>query len=369
MKAFLGFVIKEVRHILRDWRTLMILLGMPMIMMVLFGYAIRNEIRDIKVVVVDLSGDSVTRRLTERFMESPYFVISAEARSLDEIEPLFQRGQARMALVFQPGFGRKLEREGTAQIQLVADAAEPNSASTVLSYATAVIAAFQREEFGSFGFRPGIVLAEVRMQFNPTLQSAFLFVPGLVAILLMLVCALMTSITITREKEVGTMEVLLISPLRAPQIIVGKVLPYMVLSLINVATILVLARFVFNVPVRGSLLLLLAECLLFIFCALSLGILISTKANTQQVAMMASLAGLLLPTILLSGFMFPVSSMPEILQWVSNIVPARWFLIIVRGIMIKGVGLEVLWQETLIIAGMTLFFIALSVRSFKIRLE
>lgn len=207
------------------------------------------------------------------------------------------------------------------------------------------------------------------MRFNPELKSVFLFVPGLIALILMLVCALMTSITMAREKEVGTMEVLLVSPLKPQLIVVGKVVPYMALSFVNVVTILLLARAVFGVPFRGSLTLLLAECLLFIVCALSLGVLISTRSNTQQTAMMIALAGLLLPTVILSGFIFPIASMPEVLQFVSHIVPAKWFLRIVRGIMIKGVGIEYFWQETLILVGMTLVFIAASVRNFKIRLE
>ena len=207
------------------------------------------------------------------------------------------------------------------------------------------------------------------MRFNPELKSIFLFVPGLIALILMLVSALMTSITITREKELGTMEILLVSPLKPIQIIVGKVLPYFLLSFINVSTILVLARLVFHIPIRGSVLLLLAECLLFILCALSLGILISAKSKTQQTATMISLSGLLLPTIILSGFIFPIDSMPKILQVISHIVPAKWFLIIIRGIMLKGVGFEYFWKETLILAFMTAVLMTASIRSFKIRLD
>jgi len=207
----------------------------------------------------------------------------------------------------------------------------------------------------------------VRMRYNPELKSVHLFVPGLIALILMLVCALMTSITITREKEVGTMEVLLVSPLKPVQIIVGKVIPYLVISLAIVSVVLALAHFVFQVPLRGSLVLLMLECLLFITCALSLGILISTRSNSQQTAMMVSLAGLLLPTVILSGFIFPVASMPPALQMVSHIVPAKWFLIIVRGIMIKGVSFVDIWQETLVLAGMTLFFLAVSVKNFDDR--
>jgi ABC-2 type transport system permease protein len=216
---------------------------------------------------------------------------------------------------------------------------------------------------------PVEITTEYKMLFNPGLKSVFMFVPGTITILLMLVSAMMTSISIAREKEMGTMEVLLVSPLKPVQIIVGKVIPYVVLSFINAITILLLAFFVFGMPVEGSLALLLAESLLFIVMALSLGIFISTVARNQQTAMMISMFALMLPTILLSGFIYPIENMPEILQWICNAMPTKWFIIIVKDIMLKGVGMDHVWQETLIIMAMTLIFIGLSVRKFKIRLE
>ena len=207
------------------------------------------------------------------------------------------------------------------------------------------------------------------MMFNPNMESVNLFVPGLIAVILMLICALMTSISITREKEMGNMEVLLVSPLKPYHIIIGKVLPYLVLAFADVLVILLLAQTVFGVPVRGSYLLLLTESLLFIFVALALGIFISTQANNQQTAMMVSLAGLLLPTVILSGFVFPISSMPVPLQILSNIIPARWFLEIVRSIMLKEANIFLLWKETVVLIGMMLLFIGISVRNFDIRLE
>ncbi len=370
MSAFIGFVTKEFRHIMRDRRTLVILFGMPAIMMILFGFAIRNEVQDVRIGIVDLANDHVTARITERLLASPWFDAAAYSTSLSAIEPDFRAGRIKEAIVFEPRFAQHLAHDGVAHVQLVTDASDPNMAERVLAYTSAVIEDYNASlaaEHGPSVAAP-VVVPTVRMRFNPRLESTFLFVPGLIAFILMLVCALMTSITITREKEMGTMEVLLVSPLRPEQIIVGKVIPYVALSLVNVLTIMVLARTVFGVPLRGNPLLLLGECLLFIVCALSLGILISTRSNTQQTATMISLAGLLMPTVLLSGFIFPISSMPVILQWVSRIIPARWFLVIVRGIMIKGVGLEYLWKETLVIAAMTAVFIALSVKNFKVRL-
>ncbi len=364
--SFLGFVKKEFRHILRDRRTLMILFGMPLIQMAIFGFAIRNDLQDIPLMVVDESGDEHARALIERFGASDYFTIVGFAASSTEVEGLMSMGTVRQALVIPPHFARALTAGG-AQVQLITDSSDPNLASTMLAYASAIISSYQTE-LSSRGNRIGIAV-ESRMRYNPELSSAFLFVPGLIALILMLVCALMTSITITREKELGTMEVLLVSPLRPMTIVVGKVIPYVVLSLLNLFTILALARFVFDVPIRGSLPLLLAECLLFILCALSLGILISSLSSTQQTAMMISLAGLLLPTVILSGFIFPISSMPAPLQIVSHAVPAKWFLLITRGIMIKGLGLSELLKPTLVLAGMTSFFLVIAIRNFSERLE
>ncbi len=367
MKKFKGFVLKEFYHILRDKRTLLILFGMPVIQLILFGYAIRNEINDVKVVIVDYSQDEVTRQITQQLLSSPYFVASIVTEDASQIETAFRQGIAKEAIVFESNFAQKLVREGNADIQLILNAVDPNTANTILAYTNAIVAEFVGKNNPA---RANLIAVrpDIRMRYNPELKSAFLFVPGLVALILMLVCTLMTSITITREKELGTMEVLLVSPLKPVQIILGKVVPYLILSFANVITILVIARYAFDVPVRGSLILLLAESLLFIVCALSLGILISTRTSSQQTAMMISLAGLLLPTVILSGFIFPISSMPAALQVVSNIVPAKWFLSIIRGIMIKGIGVEYVWRETLVLTGMTFVFILGSVRNFGTRL-
>ena len=367
MRTFVGFVVKEFYHIFRDRRTLVILFGMPIAQMALFGFAIRNEIDNVRVAVVDLARDEVTRDLSARLDASPLFEVM-ELETPSDIEDAFRRATIKQAIIFEPRFAERLAREGTASLQVITDATDPNTANTVLAYTSAIVANYQSASAQSAtgGVR---IVPEIRMRFNPELRSVVLFVPGLIALILMLVCALMTSITITREKETGTMEILLVSPLRPGQIIVGKVLPYLALSMVNVFTILVLARLVFAVPVRGSMPLLLAECLLFTVCALSLGILISARTSTQQTAMMIALVGLLMPTVLLSGFIFPVSSMPTVLQFVSHIIPAKWFLIIIRGLMIKGVGLEVFWKETLVLVGMTTVFLAAGVRNFNVRLQ
>jgi len=369
MHTFKGFVTKEFYHIFRDKRSMLILFGMPIIQLILFGFAIRNELTQAHIAVLDHSKDAVTRELIHKIDASKYFTVSDELQNADQIKPAFQRGKIKEVIVLEPHFSRTLRRDGQAHVQLVTDATDPNMAQMVSEYTQAIISDYQQSLD-----QPGIIQAETMipktvMLFNPQLKSVNLFVPGLIAVILMLISALMTSISITREKEMGTMEVLLVSPLKPYQIIVGKVIPYMVLSLVNVLTVLILARTIFGVPFRGSFVLFMFEALLFILTALSLGLFISTISNNQQTAMMVSLAGLLLPTVILSGFIFPISSMPWILQMLSRIIPARWFLVIVRGIMLKGIGLQYLWKETLILGGMTLFFIVLSVRNFKIRLD
>jgi ABC-2 type transport system permease protein len=368
--TFLAFVRKEFYHIMRDRRTLAVLFGMPAIMMALFGFAIRNEIDGVRLVVLDASHDAATSSVVDRLRASRYFEVVAFASERSDVEAAFRAGRALEAIAFAPGFEEKLAM-GSASVQVITDATNPNTASTVLAYTTAVLQDFQREGFREAGTArgPGGIVPEFRMRYNAELKSAYLFVPGLMALILMLVCALMTSITITRERETGTMEVLLVSPLHPVQIIAGKVMPYMALSVVNVATILILAVTVFAVPIRGSVALLLGECLLFIVCALSLGILISSRSGSMQTATMVALAGLLMPTVLLSGFIFPIASMPEPLQFVSHAIPAKWFLIVVRGIMIRGVGIEFVWFETLVLAGMTALFLGVAVRSFNIRLE
>ena len=366
MKAFLGFVRKEFLHIFRDRRTLLILFGMPLIQLVLFGYAVRNELNQADLAILDHSRDDVTRQITDKLLSSGYFQLSAIIESEAEIEEVFQKGIARSVVIFESGFGRRLTSEGRADVSIVTDASDPNMAQILEGYLSNIIreSQGQPEQMVRTGFLP-----EMRMLFNPELRSANLFVPGLVAFIFMLVSAFLTSITIAREKELGTMEVLLVSPLNPFQIILGKVLPYLVLSVINVFSVLAVALVVFQVPFRGSLVLFSLLSLLFIMTALALGVRISSAVKDQQTAMMMSLAGLLLPTILLSGFIFPISNMPAILQYLSHVVPAKWYLIIIRGIMLKGTGLEVLWMESLILFGMMTVLLIASIRSFKIRLE
>jgi ABC-2 type transport system permease protein len=368
MKRFIGFVRKEFYHIMRDRRTAAILFGMPILQLLLFGFAIRNEISEVRTGILDLSHDVVTQELTDKLFSSGTFVASGILSSEKEIGKAFASGKMNEVVVFEPGFAGKLQRDGTAQMQVITDGSDPNVSRIVTGYTGAVVRDFLIEKAASAGQPAGVEAVPV-MMFNPALKSVYLFVPGLMAMILMLVSALMTSISITREKETGTLELLLVSSLKPVQIIVGKVVPYLLLSFVNVITVVGLAFFVFGVPCRGSIALLFGESLLFIMTALSLGIFISSITNSQQIAMMISLAGLLMPTVLLSGFIFPITSMAWPLQVISNIIPARWYLVIVRGIMLKGAGIAVLWKETIVLIVMSLLFMTASVRKFSERLQ
>jgi ABC-2 type transport system permease protein len=362
----LAFVIKEVRHILRDRQTLAILLLMPLVQVVLFGFALRSDVRDIRLVVIDPSSDHATLALRSRFVGTGRFRVVADAPSADVLEPLFRQGKADAALVIDPEFGSNLDRGLPARLLLVTDASDPNTGTTMQAYTRAVINDYQADLRASTG--AARIVPQTRMRFNPTLESVNLFVPGLIALVLTLVSALMTAISLSREKERGTLEILLVSPLRPPQIIVGKVLPYLLLAFANVVTALVAAWAVFRVPFRGSVLLLVGESLIYSIVSLALGVLIASRTPTQRAAMLGALLGTMLPNVLLSGMIFPIASMPGWLQPITNVVPARWFIVISRGIMLKGVGLGHLWRETLVLVAMMGLFLIVSVRSFKPRL-
>ena len=363
-----GFIIKEFYHIFRDVRSMLILFGMPVVQVLIFGFAISTEIRNAPVAILDHSNDYVTQQITNILLSSGFFIRGDQVTNEDQIQQIFRKGKVKEVIVFEKDFAKNLENEREAHVQLIADASDPNIANLIVNYTNAIIQSYQQEYFKGMAL-PVEIVTESQMLYNPGLKSVFMFVPGIITILLMLISAMMTSISIAREKEMGTMEILLVSPLNPVQIVTGKVIPYVLISFINALTILLMSFFIFKMPLEGNMILLLLESILFIVMALSLGIFISTVSNSQQMAMMLSMFALMLPTILLSGFIFPIENMPFLLQLLSNIMPPRWFIIIIKSIMLKGLGIQYVWKETLIIAGMTVFFIALSIRKFKIRLE
>jgi ABC-2 type transport system permease protein len=367
MNQFFIFVKKEWLHIWRDRRTLFILIWMPVVQIVLYGFALTNEVKNSKIAIFDQSRDEATTTISNEIAASRYFNLQKNVYSYKDIEATFREGKIRMAIVFPRGFRNDLLHGNHAQVQLIADASDPNTANTLTNYATSIINDY-RQAINQNEQLPYTIKTQVRMLYNPELKGAYNFVPGVMALVLMLVCAMMTSIAIVREKEMGTMEVILVSPLKPFRIIIAKTIPYLFVSIINIATILLLSVYALDVPIAGNLWLLIAESTLYSITSLSVGILISNNAKTQQTAMFASLMSLFLPTLLFAGFLFPVENMPIPLQIISNVVPAKWYYIIVKAVMIKGLGFGAVWKETLILVGMTVALLGISIRKFKIRL-
>ena len=368
MRQFLTFVKKEFYHIFRDVRTMMILLAMPIIQIVLFGFAITTEVKNAKIAIFDPSKDISTQQLINRIETSEYFDVAQYLNKPAEINKVFKDGSIGLAIVFSERFNETLSHTGKAQIQILADATDPNTATTLTNYVSAIIGSYQRDLMEEMNV-PYQIVPEIKLLYNPQMKGAYNFVPGVLGLILMLICAMMTSIAIVREKEMGTMEVLLVSPLKPIFIILAKAVPYFVLSCVNLATILLLSVFVLDVPIAGSLISLILVAMVFILVSLSLGLLVSTITETQMAAMLVSGMVFMMPVMLLSGMIFPTENMPVILQWLSNIIPAKWFIAAMKNIMIKGVSIVSVWKEVLILCFMALVLIAVSLKKFKIRLE
>ncbi len=368
MKRLLAFIKKEFAHVLRDKKTLLILFGMPVVQVLLFGFVLTHEVKNVKTLIIDQSQDATSAKLISKIKANPYFKIEASTLNVRRVEQYFKKGNAKLAMVFPANFGREHAGLHRTKIQLIADASDPNYATTAENYLTAIVQDFNSEINWEADIRYTIQ-PEMRMLYNPELKGAPNFVPGVMALVLMIICVMMTAISIAKEKETGTMEILLLSPIKPFWIIVSKIIPHLVLSVIDVISILLLSVFVLDIPIKGSVLLLMAESTLFVVNCLSLGIFISVETSSQQAAMLISLMGMLLPTILLSGFMFPIENMPEVLQWGSNLLPAKWFYIIVKAIVIKGLGFPAIWKETLILLAITASLLGISLKRFKIRLE
>ena len=367
MKQFLVFVRKEWLHIWRDKRTLFILFGMPIAQILIFGFALSNEVKNSKVAVLDYSNDPFSKKIIQKLDESKYFDIAKVIHAPQQIEKTFKNSNIKLVVIFPENFEESVRHGNDARVQLITDSSDPNTGTTVQNYATAIIGDFQNEL--NLGSKiPMQISTEIKMLYNPQLKSAFNFVPGVMAMVLMLVCTMMTSLAIVKEKEMGTMEIILVSPLKPIWVILSKAVPYLFLSIVNIISILILSVFVLDLPIAGSLFLLMAESILFIVTSLSLGLLISANSNSQQSAMFVSLIGLFMPTLVFSGFMFPIDNMPVPMQFISNFIPAKWFYIIVKSVMIKGLGFGSIIKETAILTGMTIFLIILSVKKFKIRL-
>ncbi len=362
------FIIKEFKQIFRDYRSMVILFGIPIAQIMLFGFALTMDLKDAHFAVLDNAKDIYSSELINKMASSDYYILDRYLNSEKDIKRVFQEGVVKEVLVIEPNFSNNLIKTGKANIQIIADASDPNTANMLTNYTQAIISNFEQSMLKGNSLA-AMVIPIPKFRYNPTLKSVYMFVPGVITIILMLVSAMMTSISIAREKELGTMEILLVSPIKPIQIIIGKVIPYLLLSFINFLIIIILSYFIFQMPLGNNFILLMLESILFIFMSLTLGIFISTISNSQQTAMLLSMFALLLPTILLSGFIFPIKNMPTALIYISHIMPSKWFIIIVKSIMIKGSTFVDVWKETLAVCGFTILFVVLSIKKFKIRLQ
>lgn len=352
MKQFFSFVIKETKHITRDKRTMLMLFGMPIVMMLLFGFAVTNDVRNVRIIVVMSNADNATQQVADRLAASEYFTLTKVVATPTEAEKAIRDQKADMAIVFSPDFASR-----KSGYQLIVDGADPNMAQQWTTYANAVINNTEAKAVNT------------KLLYNPQMKSTYNFVPAIMGTLLMLVCAMMTSISIVREKEKGTMEVLLVSPTKPLMIIVAKLVPYLVLAFTILSIILLMSSFVLGVPIKGSLVWIYVVSTIYILLALSLGILVSTIAETQLVALLISAMLLMMPVIMLSGMMFPIESMPKILQYISAIVPTRYYISAMRKLMIMGTGIEEIYFEVTVLISMLIALMSLALAKFNKRLE
>lgn len=367
MNQFLVFVRKEFLHISRDVRTILILLLMPIVQIILFGFALTNEIKDVKVLFISNEPNETAALINHRILSSDYFILAQNGVSATDAESLMKSNKAALTVNYSTNFNETMVKEGVGQIELIADGSDPNMASGILMYASAIIAESLAQRAPQMA--NGQVSVSTELLYNPQMKSSYNFVPGVMGLILMIICAMMTSISIVREKETGTMEILLVSPVRPMFIILSKSVPYFLLSVINLVTILLLSVYVLGVPVTGSLFWLMVVSFLFIFVSLSLGLLISSITNSQVAAMLISALALMMPAMLLSGMIFPIANMPYLLQLTTKIVPATWYILAVKKLMIQGLPLSSVLTELAALAAMAVALLAFSLKQFKYRLE
>jgi ABC-2 type transport system permease protein len=368
MKQMFVFVRKEFYHVFRDPRTLLIMFGLPVVQIILFGFALTSEVKNTEILISDNSRDIQATQIINKIKASSYFVVHESMIGNREIENVFKKGRIKCVLVFAPHFSDDLFHAGNAQIQIIADGSDPNTAKTIINYLTTIISSYQQEAFPT-AVLPFQIITEPRMLYNEDDNGSLNYIPGVIALILMLVCTALTSVSIVKEKELGTMEVLLVSPFKPVMVLIAKAVPYFLLSLVNFTLILLLSVFMLHIEVKGNLLLLFFETAIFILTCLSFGLLISNTTNAQQTALLISMMGMMLPTIIFTGFLFPLENMPWIFQMIANVVPSKWYFIIVKTVMLKGLGFSYVWKETLILIGMTCFLLAIALKNFKIRLQ
>lgn len=360
MKEIAAFIKKEFLHIFRDVRTMMIVLVLPIVQILLFGFAVSTEVNNAVVDILGDANDLQVRMIVQRIDNNPYLETGAYLSTEAEMDARLRKGKSKAVVCFERNFNQKSEKDGNAAIKVICDGSDPNTAQMVGNYIQGVV----NEDIDS-----GASVQAVQMMYNPAMNSSYNFVPGVMGLILMLICSMMTAVSIVREKEFGTLELVLVSPVKPFWIIISKLIPYLVLSVVNFASIILLARFVMGVPIRGSLALVSVSSLLFVGASLGLGLLISTISRTQQTAMLLCGMGLTMPTMMLAGIIFPCESMPVALQLISDIIPAKWYIIIIKRIMIQGAGFAAIAKEFIILAGMMILLLWFSIKRFKTRLQ
>lgn len=375
MRTVLHIIRKELIQLRRDRRMFGITLVAPVLQLLILGYAANLNVSRLPLVVCDMDRSRASRDFLSRFTSPGTFAVAGYVDDINEIDRYIDYGRAAMALVLPRGFEEHLQAGRTVPVQAIADGSESNSAGIGLAYAAMIVAQYSRAVLlerlvrqGAAGVQPASVTPEIRVWYNPALRSRNFMVPGVLAMILMIMTMNFTSLAVVREREAGTMEQLIVTPMRPWQLIVGKLAPFTLLGLINIILVLLVAALWFHIPVEGSVALLLLFCLLFEFCSLGLGLLVSTISHTQQQAMMTSQFFLMMPMIMLSGFTFPIENMPKILQPLTYLMPMRYFLVVVRGIFLKGIGMRELWQQGAALVGLGAVILTVAVTRFRKKL-
>lgn len=361
-----AFIHKEFLHVFRDKRTLLIMFGLPIAQLLIFGYALTNEVKNARLLIVNPSSDVANEQLIQKIDASSYFTVTHVEKNSQNLEKYFKNGEAQSALIFPENFLSSTVEP--SEIQIITDATDPNFAKTVINYLTAIVMDFIQQP--SAGRQPMMTIkSEVRMLYNPSLNGSMNFVPGVIAMIMMIVCTTLASVAVVREKETGTMEVLLVSPVRPIYVLISKAVPYFVLSVAIFVVVMLISNLMLDVPIRGNILLISLISVVYILTCLAFGLMISNVTASQSEAMLISIVAIMLPVLIFTGFLFPLENMPLIFQWIANILPARWYFLIIQSVMLKGLGIADVWMELCILLGMMVVLLAISLRKFKIRLE
>lgn len=376
MKTVLKIVRKEFLQFKRDPRMFAIILVAPVVQLILLGYAATLDVDSVRTMIFDQDKSQTSRNLIERFESSGFFSVDYYADKYDEVTSYLDNGKVMMALIIPKNFERSIERKETSSIQAIYDGSDGNTASIALGYTSQIIASFSQkiilnsmERSGKKIIPSGKITSEVRVWYNPTLKTRNFMVPGIVGLLLSIITLLLTSLAIVKEKEIGTLEQLIVTPIKPYQLILGKLIPFIILGFAAVVIVLTAMRIVFSIEVRGSTFFLFISSFLYILSTLGLGLFVSTLVKTQQQAMMIAIFGILMPMVYLSGFAFPIENMPKLIQYISYLIPLRYFINIIRGVILKGIGLHELWSDAMILFLMGILILYLSSRRFQKRLE